>query len=385
MMLTRRSLSAAAMAAAASPALGKPAPTKPLRPLIIAHRGASGERPEHTLMAYRLAIAEGADFIEPDLVITSDGHLVVRHENEIGGTTDVAKHSEFANRKRSKAVDGEKLDGWFTEDFTLAELKTLRCRERLPALRPASAAFDGRNSILTYQEVVDLASSESRRLGRTIGTYPEMKHPAYFAGIGLPVEARLADALKTNGLDSATAPVFVQCFEVAPLKTFRQFSRARRVMLVAQGPAPVDVTTLAGIQAIAAFAEGLGPEWPLVIPTTGGVLGAPTSLVAFAHAAGLAVHPWTVRAENAFLPQSLKVGAKPADHGNVDAVYRAIYAAGVDGLFSDFPGLAAQARDLPPPLPPVAILPAPVAPVLRPGAVRPLVPAPRAPVARPRV
>ena len=386
MTLTRRTLAAATLAAAAGPSFAaSPAPRTPpqAKPLVIAHRGASGERPEHTLMAYRLAIAQGADFIEPDLVITSDGHLIVRHENEIGGTTDVAKHPEFAKRKRSKVIDDEKLDGWFTEDFTLAELKTLCARERLPALRKASAAFDGREPIVTYQEVIDLAKAESRRRGRVIGTYPEMKHPSYFAGIGLPVEARLADALKTNGLDSATAPVFVQCFEVEPLKTFRRYSRARRVMLVAQGKAPVDVGTAAGIRAIAAFAEGLGPEWPLVIPTTGGVLGLPTALVLNAHLAGLAVHPWTVRAENYFLPASLKIGALPAERGNVDAVCRALYAAGVDGLFSDFPGLAVQARDLPPPLPPVlpgtALTPAPVVPAAR---LRPAVPAKAPPAQR---
>jgi glycerophosphoryl diester phosphodiesterase len=339
MNMTRRTLTALAAAAAATPVFAQPK-----RPLVIAHRGASGERPEHTLMAYRLAIAEGADFIEPDLVATKDGHLVVRHENEIAGTTDVASRPEFAARKAEKVIDGQKVAGWFTEDFTVAELKTLRARERLPALRTESARHDGQEAIPTYQEVVDLARAESRRVGRTIGTYPEMKHPTYFAGIGLPLEPRLADALKKNDLDSKTAPVFVQCFEVEPLKTFGKLGKARRVMLVGQGPAPVDVKSAAGVKAIAAFADGLGPEWPLVIPTAGGALGAPTELVGWAHAAGLAVHPWTVRAENAFLPKSLQRGSSPAEHGDVEAVFKAIYAAGVDGLFSDFPGLAVKAR-----------------------------------------
>jgi len=339
-MLTRRALAATALAAAAAPALAKPKG----KPLVIAHRGASGERPEHTLMGYTLAIDEGADFIEPDLCATKDGHLVVRHENEIGGTTDVAGRPEFAARKTEKVIDGQKISGWFTEDFTLVELKTLRARERLPQLRPGSAKFDGLYAIPTYQEVVDLAKAEGKRVGRTIGTYPEMKHPSYFASIGLPLERRLADALKKNGLATKGAPVFVQCFEVEPLKNIGKLVQSRRVMLVGQGPAPVDVKSEAGIKAIAAFAEGLGPEWPLVIPTVGGVLGAPTELVKWAHAAGMAVHPWTVRAENAFLPKGLQRGASPADHGDVEAVFKAIYAAGVDGVFSDFPGLAAQAR-----------------------------------------
>lgn len=340
-MMTRRTVAAAALAGAAAPVLAR---TRP-RPLVIAHRGASGERPEHTLAAYALAVDQGADFIEPDLVCTKDGHLVVRHENEISGTTDVATRPEFANRKAQKVIDGEKATGWFTEDFTLAELKTLRARERLPQLRAKSAAFDGRYAIPTYQEVVDLAKAEGRRVGRTIGTYPEMKHPAYFASIGLPLETRLADALKRNDLNSATAPVFVQCFEVEPLKAIGKLAKARRVMLVAQGAAPVDVTSASGIRAIAAFAEGLGPEWPLVVPIAHGGLGAPSALITEAHAAGLAVHPWTVRAENAFLPPDLRKGAAPADHGDVATLLQALYAAGADGVFSDFPALAAQVRD----------------------------------------
>ena len=340
MKITRRTFAAGTGALSALPAMAQPK----AKPLVIAHRGASGERPEHTLLGNRLAIAEGADYIEPDLVLTKDGHFVVRHENEIAGTTDVGTRPEFAARKTTKVVDGQSITGWFTEDFTLAEIKTLRARERLPAIRPGSAKFDGQESVPTYQEVVQLAKAESKRLGRSIGTYPEMKHPTYFAGLGLPMERRLADALKAYGLDSRAAPVFVQCFEVAPLKTIGAMTKARRVMLVGSGAAPVDVKSAAGIKAIAAFAEGLGPEWPLVIPTVDGGLGPATSLVADAHAAGLAVHPWTVRAENAFLPPKLRKGTAPADHGDVDAVYKALFAAGIDGLFSDFPGLAIQAR-----------------------------------------
>jgi len=351
MDITRRALGATAAAAAAFSALPASAQGFRKKPLIIAHRGASGERPESTLMAFRLAIAEGADFIEPDLVLTKDGHLVVRHENEISQTTDVALHPEFEKRLTTRQIQGQAVSGWFTEDFTLEELKTLRCRERLPKLRPQSAKFDRQEAIPTYQEVLDLAKSESARLKRPIGTYPEMKHPSYFASIGLPVEGRLADILKTNGLDSPTAPVFIQCFDVLPLKTIMTLCKAPRVQLVSPAGGPTDVTLVyremvspAGLKAIAAYANGVGPEYSMVIPTVDGGLGPATPLVKDAHAAGLVVHPWTVRAENAFLPPKLRNGTDPMVHGNVEALYHALYAAGIDGLFSDFPGLAVKAR-----------------------------------------
>lgn len=338
MDLTRRSFALTSAAMAASPAMAFDA----RKPIVIAHRGASGERPEHTRAAYLLAIEEGADFIEPDLVLTKDGHLVVRHENEISGTTDVAAHPGFADRKTAKVIDGERIEGWFTEDFTLSELKTLRARERLPQLRPASAKFDGRDAIPTFQEVIDLAKQQSACCGRPIGIYPEMKHPAYFASIHLPIERRLAEALTRNNLGGVHDLVFVQSFEPESLRNFQAMSQAKLVQLV--GADRPEMVSAEGLKQIASYAHGVGPDWSLVIPTRDGALGAPTSLVADAKALGLQVHPWTVRAENRFLPTALRKGDDPAGHGDVQAVFKALYAAGVQGVFSDFPGLAVKAR-----------------------------------------
>jgi glycerophosphoryl diester phosphodiesterase len=360
-MIDRRLFTAAALglaAAAASKGAAVARSPKP-RPLIIAHRGASGERPEHTMMGYSLAIAQGCDFIEPDLVLSRDGHFLCRHENEIGGTTDIAGRPEFAARKTTKVIDGESLTGWFTEDFTLAELKTLRARERLPQLRPDNVGYDGLEAIPTFQEVIDLARAESARLGRTIGVYPEMKHPRHFASVDLAMEPRLAAALKANGFDGPGAPVFVQCFEVGPLKTIRRLVRTPLVQLVdaAGGPADLpgvlysELVSASGLKAIAAYADGVGPDKSLVVPTDGETLLAPTTLVKEAHAAGLKVHPWTVRRENYFLPASLQSRPNPPRddqprlEGDVAAVYHALLEAGVDGLFTDSPGLGVKARD----------------------------------------
>ncbi|SFI74751.1 glycerophosphodiester phosphodiesterase [Caulobacter sp. UNC279MFTsu5.1] len=354
-LLTRRALTTAALAGTLTSGRGFAA--APRRPIVIAHRGASGLRPEHTQLAYDLAIDQGCDFIEPDLVPTKDGWLIARHENEIGGTTDVAGRPEFADRKATKTIDGQQVTGWFTEDFTLAEIKTLRARERLPKLRPGNTKYDGQAQLLTFDEVVAIAKAGSRRTGRTIGVYPEMKHPSYFASIGLPVEDRLVALLKKNELDSATAPVFVQCFEVTPLKTIRARTKARLVLLTASEGGPADLPNVtysqlvspSGLKEVALYADGLGPEKIQVAPQDAANLLPATSLVKDAHAAGLVVHPWTVRAENYFLPTALRRGdATAADYlaqpGEVSAVFKALYAAGVDGLFSDFPGLAVAAR-----------------------------------------
>lgn len=343
-------LGAAAAALAGGAAM---ATTKARIPVVIGHRGASGERPEHTALAYSLAISQGADFIEPDLVVTRDGHLVARHENEIGGTTDVAARPEFAARKATKLIDGETITGWFTEDFTLAELKTLRCRERLPKIRPGNTAWDGQAQILTFQEVVDLAVREGARVGRRVGVYPEMKHPAFFASVGLPIEGRMIDALKAAGLQGAEANCFVQCFEVGPLKTLRGRVKTPLVQLISDEGGPADapgtlyssMTTAEGLKAIAAYADGVGPEKSLVVPTDGKVLLPATAFVADAHAAGLKVHPWTVRRENFFLPTGLRGPGAPEDQGDVQALLMALFRAGVDGVFSDFPGEAVKARN----------------------------------------
>jgi glycerophosphoryl diester phosphodiesterase len=310
-----------------------PMATAAAGPIIIAHRGASGERPEHTLASYTRAIEQGADLIEPDLVMTRDGILVARHENEISGTTDVADKPEFADRRTSKTIDGVVFDGWFTEDFTLAELKTLRARERLPQLRPGNTAYDGQFDIPTFQEIVDLA----RRHG--VGLYPETKHPSYFQSIGLPMEAALVELLADNGYRTAEDPVFIQSFEAANLRQLRGMTRIRLVQLVAARASHAAMTTPAGLADVATYADAIGPDKALIRPQG----GEETTLVADAHAAGLLVHPWTFRSENFFLPPDLRRGDDAAAKGDAAAEYRLFRDAGVDGLFSDFPADAAAA------------------------------------------
>jgi glycerophosphoryl diester phosphodiesterase len=317
-------------------------------PILIAHRGASGERPEHTLAAYERAIDQGADFIEPDLVLTKDGVLVARHENEIGGTTDVADHPEFADRKTSKTIDGVAMTGWFTEDFTLAELRTLRARERLPDVRPANRRFDDLYLIPTFEEILKLVRAKEAEAGRRIGLYPETKHPSYFAGIGLPHQAALLDLLGRYGYQSEADPVFIQSFEVGNLKALRAASRLRLIQLVDAegGPADLpgttyaDMLTVQGLTDIATYADGVGPSAALIIAPEG-----PTALVGRAHDAGLQVHVWTLRMENIFLPAQYQRADDPQGRGDFPSWVRAIAATGVDGIFSDFPGQAKAALE----------------------------------------
>ncbi|MBZ9646343.1 glycerophosphodiester phosphodiesterase [Sphingobium sp. 3R8] len=313
-------------------------------PILIAHRGASGERPEHTLASYERAIDQGADYIEPDLVLTKDGVLVARHENEIAGTTDVAEHPEFADRKTTKTIDGVAMTGWFTEDFTLAELRTLHARERLPDVRPANRRFDDLYQIPTFEEILKLVRAKEAETGRRIGLYPETKHPGYFAGLGLPHQAALLDLLGRYGYQSEADPVFIQSFEVGNLKALRAATRLRLIQLVDAegGPADLpgtsyaDMLTVQGLTEIATYADGIGPSAALIIAPEG-----PTALVGRAHDAGLQVHVWTLRMENSFLPAQYQRPDDPQGRGDFAGWVRAIAATGVDGVFSDFP---AQAR-----------------------------------------
>ena len=334
-------------ALAAVAASGQTAPVT--KPIVIAHRGASGERPEHTLAAYDLAIDQGADFIEPDLVPTKDDQLVARHENEIGGTTDVARRPEFADRRTTKTIDGQKVTGWFTEDFTLAEIKTLRAKERLNFRNHAN---DGTQEILTLQEVIDIAKKATKETGRTIGIYPETKHPTYFRSIGLPLEETLVKILKENGYDDSNAPCFIQSFEYQNLQDIRKMIKTPIVFLyedkhlrpydfVVKGDPRTygDLTKPEELAKIAKFANGIGPYKRLIVPQNADKsLAAPTTLVADAHKAGLVVHPYTFRNEPVFLAPDYK--NDPLQE------YSQFFKLGVDGLFSDFADTAVKAREL---------------------------------------
>lgn len=337
------------------------------RPLIIGHRGASGLRPEHTLASYELAIEQGADFIEPDVVSTKDGVLIARHENEISGTTNVADHPEFSDRQTTKIIDEVEVTGWFTEDFTLAEIKTLRAKERLPELRPDSAAFDGMFEIPTLEEVIDLVQQKSAAVGRTVGIYPETKHPTYFDSIGLSLEEPLVATLAANGYTDANDPVFIQSFEVGNLEELNTLTDVPLIQLfdaaevqpydfVASGDSRTygDLLTPTGLDAIATYADGIGAWKRLIVPAApvdnnadgepddlngdgiisdgDQLLQPPTSLINDAHAAGLLVHAYTFRSDDFYL--------SPDYNGNPELEYEQFFSLGLDGLFTDFPGTA---------------------------------------------
>lgn len=310
--------------------------------LVIAHRGASGERPEHTLAAYERAIDAGADYIEPDLVATSDLVLVARHENELSDTTDVAAREEFADRRRSKEIDGQMVSGWFAEDFTLAELRTLRVVERLPSVRPGNTRYDGLYQIPTFAEIVRLVRAKEAETGRSIGLYPELKHPNFLLQYeGIDTVDLLVLALREAGYAGADAPVFLQSFEIAPLKRLAQRTDFRLIQLVAGegGPADepamryADMVSPAGLAEIATYADGIGAAIPLLLAPDGSA----TPVVADAKAAGLAVHAWTLRKENVFLPASLRLGSGESAIGCDASLFALLAAAGVEGVFADDP------------------------------------------------
>jgi glycerophosphoryl diester phosphodiesterase len=330
------------------------------RPLVIGHRGAAGYRPEHTLASYELAARMGADAIEPDLVSTRDHVLVARHENEISGTTDVAERPEFAGRRTTRSVDGKVVAGWFTEDFTLAELRTLRAVERLPDVRPANRAWDGRYPVPTFAEVLALRERLSKELGRSIGVVPELKHPSHFRAAGLPLEPVLVQQVRAAGLDSADGALMVQSFEPTSLETLATQHRLRapRVLLTQAKGAPYDLAstgddrsyrdllTPASLRSLTKYVNVLGPEKSQVIRRrSDGTLGAATTLVRDAHAVGLKVMPYTFRAENQYLPRDLQVGPGAYEKGRAVEEQKAFLAAGVDGLFSDQPDLSVKARE----------------------------------------
>ncbi len=383
-----RSAAAAATAAAAALALGAPA-ARPLgaqapaatltgqRPIVIGHRGASGYRPEHTLEAYREAVRQGANFIEPDLVLTKDGVPIARHEPLFGATavngvpvpvpneyttTNIFDRPEFADRLRTRNLDGTLITGYWSDDFTLAEVKTLRARERIPNLRPGNTAYDDLYEIPTLQEVIDVAKQESLLNGRTIGVYPETKHPTFFAANAAnrtsPVrfEDAVVSILHANYGNSAAAPVFLQSFEVSNLQYLRTQTSIPLVQLlnaaagrpydfvVAGDPRTYgDLITAAGLDFVNDYAAGIGPNRDLLIPRPGNVLGAPTTAVADAHAAGLLVHPFTFRAENNFLSSGYRVGADPRALGDFEGETLLYINLGIDGFFTDHPGLGVRA------------------------------------------
>lgn len=347
-----------------SASTARPAPQKDPRqaePLVIGHRGASGYRPEHTLASYRLAIRQGADYIEPDLVPTKDGVLVARHENEIGGTTDVGTRPEFADRRQTKTIDGRQVTGWFTEDFTLAELRTLRAKERLPQVRPQNTRYDGRFDVPTFDQVLALVNrTNAKRPGRKndLGVYPETKHPTYFQTIGLPLEQRMVRDLREAGLDRPRAKVFLQSFETTNLKFLAKRTRLPIVQLMDATGAPydlvargddrtwADLTKPGELRKIARYADGIGPNKTLVLPQAAdGSLQDPTPLVRDAHRAGLLVHVFTLRRENQFMATDFRQGSDPDAVGDMVAEAKAFLDAGVDGYFTDNPDIGVRARD----------------------------------------
>ncbi|MDH6217040.1 glycerophosphodiester phosphodiesterase [Streptomyces pseudovenezuelae] len=320
------------------------------KPTIIGHRGTSGYRPEHTFGSYDLALDMGADIVEAgDLVPTKDGHLVCRHEPEIGGTTDVADHPEFASRKTTKSLDGVSTTGWFTEDFTLAELKTLRAIERIPVNRPHNMLYNGRWEIPTFEEVLRWQDEQTRKRGKQVFIYPEMKHPTYFRKRGFEMEKLLSKALRKHGKDRRNSPVLIQSFEPTSIqKISKLVDNNLAVLLSGTGTRPFDFIDLGdprtvddlvkpkGLAEIATYAQGLGPTLDLIITKNAdGSLNKETTLVADAHRAGLILHPYTMRNENPFLPKEYQKGTDADAYGDAFGAFKRYFATGIDGVFTD--------------------------------------------------
>ena len=333
------------------------APSLVLSPAVVAHRGASGHRPEHTLDAYRTAIRMGVDDIELDLVSTRDGVLVARHDLELSTTTDVAGRADFAHLRRTLAVDGVAQRGWFVQDFTLPELKTLATRERMPITRPANTAYDGAEGIPTLTEVLAMVGAESTRRGRPVGVLLELKHATHHDAIGLPLDVPLLRELSRHGLDHPWARVGLLSFETTILRRLAGRTRLPLIQLVeaahrrppdlvaADDPRTYgDLLTPEGLDWIDDYADGIGPHASLVLPRDRtGAIGTPSDLVRDAHRHGLTVHVWTVRGENRFLPSNLRHGDAPDALGDMGAMVRALLDAGVDGVITDHPEAALAA------------------------------------------
>jgi glycerophosphoryl diester phosphodiesterase len=331
-----------------------------LGPIIIAHRGASGYVPEHTLASYALAILQGADFVEPDLVMTKDGHLIARHDNVLDVTTDVAQRAEFAGRRATKTVDSVTVTGWFSEDFTLAEVKQLRAIERIPDVRPANRRLDGQFEVPTLAEIIALVQANEKALKRKIGIYPETKHPTYFQRLGLAMEEKLVKILHAHGYGAKRDRVFIQSFEIANLKKLRGLTRIPLIQLLETSGRPADVVaaggtltydemaTADGLRDISTYANGVGPEkYHFIIPRNAdGALDArnATNFVGNAHACGLQVHPYTFRAENRFLPTNLHSSSDPNAIGDSDEEIRLFLCVGIDGFFTDQTNIGVLAR-----------------------------------------
>lgn len=321
-------------------------------PIVIGHRGASGERPEHTRIAYELAIEQGADYIEPDLVMSKDGILVVRHENEISQTTNVATKRQFASRYTTKVIDGVEVSGWFTEDFTFKELKTLRAKERLPDLRKANRDYDNEFTIMSLEELLKFIQVMEKRTGRVIGIYPELKHPSYFKSIGLAQDELLVQELNSFGYRDASDAVFIQSFEVGILQSLSEATDIRLIQLIGDKGTPpdrpnmnfADMVKAIGLRNIARYADGVGVHKNYIIGRNIlGRLDVPSDVVKNAHAQKLLVHAWTFRAENYFLPEGLKSSLNPMEWGDMKSEIKAYRDAGLDGFFTDHPDLAVTA------------------------------------------